>query len=173
VFGNFTAMRTILAILFLATLCRAVPADAATNEVLVASEYEPAEVVYKQFLWPPALPRDGWRTNVVFCLVYGRSNSPLPADFMARFADIPLRVITDTNALLFAAGGSISERASGRPAVVLALRALSIKGDSAGASIRWIDSARTIAHVYRLVNEGGRWTYQSASSTSLSSRWSP
>ncbi len=162
-----------LAIFFLVTLRPALPASAATNEVLLASEYEPAEAVYRLFLHTPPPPKQGWRTNLVYCLSYGRSNSPLPADFMTRFAATPLRVITGTNALLFAAGGAISDRASGRAAVVLALRGLSVKGDRADASILWVESARTVAQVFRFKKEGGRWKYQGGHSTSASSRWSP
>ena len=48
-----------------------------------------------------------------------------------------------------------------------------IKEDSADASIRWIDSSRTVAQVYRYVREEERWKYQSGFSTSSPSRWSP
>jgi len=88
------------------TVGPALPVQAATNEILRASEYGPAEAVYGQFLHTPTSPKQGWRTNLVYCLSYGRSNSPLTADFMARFAATPLRVITDTDALLFAVGGA-------------------------------------------------------------------
>ena len=166
-------MRAILTTFLLATLGTLLTASAATNEVLLASDYEPAEAAYRLFLQTPPPSKQGWRTNLVYCLAYGRSNSPLPADFMARFAATPLRVITDTNALLFAAGGAISDRVSGRPAVVLALRSLSLKEGHADASIRWIDSSRTVAQVFHFVKESGGWKYQGGFSTSTSSRWTP
>ncbi len=158
--------------LLLAAFCSSA-GRAATNEVLLASEYDAAEAAYRLFLHYPPPPKQGWRTNLVYCLSYGRANSPLPTDFMARFATTPLRVITDTNALVFSPGGGILERASSRAAVVLALRALDIKGDRADASIRWIDSSSTVAQVYRFVREEERWKYQSGFSMSAPSRWSP
>jgi hypothetical protein len=148
-------------------------ARGATNSVLTASEYAPAEVVFRLFLPTPPPPKQGWRTNLVYCLTYGRSHSPLPTEFMARFSAIPLRVITDTNALLFSTGGAITERASGRQAVVLALRSLDITGDHADASIRWIDSTRTVAQVVHFVKKDGDWKYEDMFSTIAPSRWSP
>jgi len=85
---------------------------------------------------------------------------------MARFAGIPLRVITDTNALVFRSGGSIAERESGRQAVILSLRALVVNADQADASIRWIDSSRTIFHVLHFAQKNGRWNYVSGTSQS-------
>jgi hypothetical protein len=167
-------MRTIYTTLFLVTVCSLFAARGATNDVLAASEYAPAEAVFQLFLpMPPLPPKQGWRTNLVYCLTYGRSNSSLPADFMARFSAIPYRVITGTNALIFGASGAIIERASGRQAVVLALRGLDIKADRADASIRWIDSARTVAQVVHFVKKDGDWKYVDMFSTSAPSRWSP
>src|SRR4051794_28902936 len=103
-------MRPFYAVLVLLACCAAYLADAATNAVLPASEYDPAAAAFWLFVQPPSPKQERWRTNLVYCLSYGRSNSPLPADFMARFVTSPLKVITDTNALQFAANGAISER---------------------------------------------------------------
>jgi hypothetical protein len=154
-------MRTILAIVL---VILGISAHASTNEVLLASNYDPAEAVFRDFLHTS--PKQGWRTNLVYCLSYGTTCSPLPSDFMARFAGIPLRVITDTNALVFRSGGSIAERESGRQAVILSLRALVVNADQADASIRWIDSSRTIFHVLHFAQKNGRWNYVSGTSQS-------
>jgi len=161
------AMRIVTALTLLLTAWFSPVAHGTASEVLLASEYDPAEAVFRLFLDYPPLPKQGWRTNLIYCLSFGRSNSPLPVDFITRFAATPLRVITDTNALVFSPGGAMAERASARPAVVLALRVLEIKGDRAEASIRWIDSSRTVSQVYHFVKEERGWKYQNGFSTLL------
>jgi hypothetical protein len=150
-------MRTTLATFLLIAGILPLAARAATNEVLLTSQYDPAEAAFRQFLH--ISPKQGWRTNLVYCLSYGTSRSPLPSDFMTRFAKCQLRVITDTNALLFSSSGKIVDRTSGREAVILSLRALAVKGDRADASIRWIDSSRTIANVFHFAKQDDRWTF--------------
>jgi len=98
-------------------------------------------------------------TNLVYCLCYGLSNSPLPSDFMGGFTNPTPRVITGTNTLVFKNDGGISERETGRPVVVLALRGLVITGDRADTSIRYINGGMVIAQMYRLIKKDGQWTY--------------
>ena len=167
-------MLTSYATFLLVAVCSLFAARGATNDILTASEFAPAEATFRLFLpAPPLPPKEGWRTNLVYCFTYGCSHSALSADFMAGFSAVPYRVITDTNALIFSASGTISERASGRRAVVLTLRSLDIKGDHADASIRWIDSDRTVAQIIHFVKKNGEWKYEDMFSTSAPSRWSP
>jgi hypothetical protein len=114
-------------------------------------------------------------TNLVYCLCYGMSNSPLPSDFMGGFTNPTPRVITGTNTLVFKNDGSILERETGRPVVVLALRALVITGDRADSSIRYINGGMVIAQMYRLIKKDGQWNYDGAFSTQTPalSRWGP
>jgi len=158
-------MRTTLAIVLLIAGILPFAARAATNEVLLTSQYDPAEATFRQFLHTS--PKQGWRTNLVYCLSYGTSSSPLPSDFMTRFEGSPLRVITDTNALLFSSSGKIVDRTSGREAVILSLRALAVKGDRADASIRWIDSSRAIANIFHFTMKDGSWAFVAGTEQSV------
>lgn len=149
-----------------------------TNDVPSRSEYELAQEIYKLFARDRTIsrPHSGSfkvvpETNLVYCLCYGMSNAPLPSDFMDVFTNPTPRVITGTNALLFSNSGTILERDSGRPVVILALRGLVIHGDSADLSIRYIDSSRAIAQTFHYEKKDGRWTYSGGSSTGAHSRW--
>jgi hypothetical protein len=114
-------------------------------------------------------------TNLVYCLCYGISNSPLPSDFVKRFTNPTPHVITGTNTLIFKDDGEILERETGQPVVVLALRGLVITGDHADSSIRYINGGMTIAQMFRFARTGGEWTYDSGFSTQTASlsRWGP
>ena len=149
-----------------------------TNEVLSNSEYELAQEIYRLFARDRVIsrPHSGSsrvvpETNLVYCLCYGMANAPLPPDFMGVFTNPTPRVITGTNALLFSNSGTILERDSGRPVVILALRGLVIHGDSADLSIRYIDSSRAIAQIFFYKKQDGRWIYSGGSSTGAHSRW--
>jgi hypothetical protein len=151
-----------------------------TNDVPSVSEYELAQAVYRPFIHDRiiAQPHSGSfkivpETNLVYCLCYGMSNSPLPSDFMSGFTNLTPRVITGTNTLIFRNDGAILERETGRPVVILALRGLVVKGDSADASIRYIDAERSIAQIFHYKKRDGQWTGGGGFSTGAPSRWGP
>jgi hypothetical protein len=151
-----------------------------TNEILSHTDYNLAQAVYKPFVHDRIVSRPHSHTftkvpetNLVYCLCYGTSHSPLPLDFMGAFTNPTPRVITGTNGLLFKTDGSIVERATGRPVVVLALRGLVVNGDRADASIRYIDSSRSIAQMSRFIKRDDHWRNDGGFSTSAPSRWGP
>jgi len=151
-----------------------------SNGMPSIGEYDPLRAAYMLFVRDRIIsnPHTGFatvvpETNLVYCLCYGISNSPLPSDFMGGFTNPTPRVITGTNTLVFRNDGTILEGETGRPAVVLALRGWVISGDGADVSIRYIDSKVTVAQKYRFIRKDGQWTYDrgfSAQAGALS-RW--
>ena len=125
-----------------------------TNQVLTASEYAPAEVVYRTFLpgkqWPES------RTNFIYCLSFGGLDVPVPSDFMTRFSRPIPTVITGTNGLVFRHGVTLDQK-SGREVVRLTLYSLSIQGDRADARVFYIGGSEVVTETLRLDQQDGRW----------------
>jgi hypothetical protein len=125
-----------------------------TNQVLTASEYAPAEAVYRTFLpgkqWPES------RTNFVYCLSFGGLDVPPPPDFMARFSDpIPV-VITVTNGLAFGPGVRLEPK-SGREVVKLTLHRLTVQGTQADARVFYVGGSEAVTETLHLIDQDGRW----------------
>jgi len=129
-------------------------ADPETNQVMTASEYAPAEVVYRTFLpggqWPEA------KTNFIYCLSFGGLDAPVPSDFMTRFAGPMPTVITGTNGLVFRPG-VVLEPKSGRDVVRLTLYRLSVHGTQADARVFYVGGSVYATETLRLLQQDGRW----------------
>ncbi len=122
--------------------------------MLTASEYAPAEVVYRTFLpgqqWPES------RTNFIYCLSFGGLDAPVPSDFMTRFSSPVPAVITGTNGLVFRPGATLEPK-SGREVVRLTLYSLSIRGDRADARVFYVGGSEVVTETLRLARQDGRW----------------
>jgi hypothetical protein len=125
-----------------------------TKQVLTASEYAPAEVVYRTFLpgeqWPES------RTNFIYCLSFGDIDAPVPPDFMTRFSSPVPTVITGTNGLV-RRPGLVSEPKSGREVVKLTLYSLEIQGDRADARVFYVGGSEVVTETLQLEQQDGRW----------------
>ena len=148
------AMRT-LATFIVLTIGFTSQAAPATNAVLVDSQYPAAEAVYRSFF-----PEPYWResrTNLVYCLSFGSSDSALVSDFMARFQAPSPRVITGTNGFVVGPGSRV-ERGTGREVVILALRSLSIRGEHAEARVLYCAPSTVITETLLLTRKDGQWS---------------
>lgn len=125
-----------------------------TKQVLTASKYAPAEVVYRTFLpggqWPES------RTNLIYCLSFGDIDAPVPSDFMTRFSDPIPTVITCTNGLM-RRPGLVLEPKSGREVVKLTLYSLAIHGDRADARVFYVGASEVVTETLRLNQHDGQW----------------
>ena len=125
-----------------------------TNQVLTASEYAPAEAVYRTFLpgkhWPES------KTNFIYCLSFGGLDVPAPSDFMARFSDPMPTVITGTNGLVFRPGVALEPK-SGRDVVKLTLYSLSIRDARADARVFYVGGSEVVTETLRLAEQNGQW----------------
>jgi hypothetical protein len=148
-------MRTIITFMSLMVGFALQAAPPTTNEVLHASQYAAAEVIYRSFLpgaqWPVS------ETNSVYCLSFGSPDEAVPSDFMAHFPGPLPRVITGTNGLIFPKPGVILERESGRKVVRLMLCSLSSHGGDAEARLIYATGSETVTETLQLAEQDGRW----------------
>ena len=127
----------------------------ATNLILAPSQYNLAEVIYRNFLpgeqWPEA------NTNSLYCLAFGDHDATVPADFMARFVGAVPRVFTGTNGLIFGPGVA-TESESGRNVVRVTISTLSTHGDKAEARVFYIAPSMVADEKLQLAQAGAHWS---------------
>jgi hypothetical protein len=118
---------------------------------LQISQYPAAETIYRNFLPGGQWPESG--TNFIYDLSYAVADSPMPADFMARFSDSTARIVAGT---AFEPGVSV-ERKSGREIRRLFLRSLDIHGDNAEARFFYVFPSRVFEEQLELARKNGQW----------------
>jgi hypothetical protein len=126
-----------------------------TNQVLTASEYPPAEVIYRTFLpgkqWPES------RSNFIYCLSFGGLDMSVPSDFMTRFSHPIPTVITGTNGLAYRHPGVLVQQKSGREVVKLTLYRLSILDNQADAQVFYVGGSEVVTETLLLTQQDGQW----------------
>jgi hypothetical protein len=142
-------------LLFCGLTLHAAPSTNTVATAIKLAQFAAAEVIYRSYF--PSDHSAESRSNIVYCLWFGKSDTPLPPEFMQRFTTSPPHVTTGTNSLIFTNRWWV-QRDTRREVVFLALKSLKIHARRAEAKLTYRAHGTMIMETIELSTKDGKWT---------------